>query len=364
MVMLGLGPVAPVAEGSAGALVGAANVSPAQGAYSGFTSQPGSGDQITFRLLGPIVASETVLWRAKCRSGESLVSGTGVEEIRETDGAWHDAGTYVGRLSRDEYRANAPVTGRFRVVEDTGRFTSAISASGVERVTATLYRHGRQIDSCATGPVRWTAGNTSAIGGPSPLSVPASATIGGFTYAQWLTKEWQWAIATLHSHHTKAPSHLSCVTTGQHGPVWFADTDYYELYVAGRRIVLTCHIPQGQYVLLPAPSYECSTVERPPYHATTDAGLLRCAHVRQAESLLLDGQVVTPSGFPVNTGVFTFTMPAEHNFLDVPGKTQGRGAASGLPIILGPLPAGVHTIIQTFHYGGPAFVSTLRLIVS
>jgi hypothetical protein len=363
-VMLGLGPVAPVAVASDGALVGAANVSLAQGVYSGFTSQPGYDDQVRFRLLGPVVAGETVLWQAKCRSGKSLVEGTRIREIYESRGRWNEATTYVGRLLRGAYPTSLPVTGRFRVVENTGRFTSAISASGVERVTATLYRQGRQIDSCATGPVRWTAGNTSAIGSPSPLTVPASATIGGLTYAQWVTKEWQWAIATLHSHHSSAPRTSSCVTTGQQGPVWFPWIDDYDLG-STKPVTVTCHVPQGHYVLLSSPSYECSTAERPPYHATTDAGLLRCAHVRSANSLLLDDQIVTPAGFPVSTGVFTFTMPSEHNFLDVPGKSHGRGAAYGRPIILGPLPAGSHTIIQTFNYGRyPAYVSTLRLLVS
>jgi hypothetical protein len=250
-----------------------------------------------------------------------------------------------------------------RVLVDSGRFTSVISATGVERVTATLYQHGRRIDSCATGPVNWTAGNTSAGGSASPLIVPSSATIGGLSYAQWETQWWQWSIARLHSHDSRAPRMSVCATTAQHGPVWFLGSDYYALGWNALGTV-TCPIPAGQYVLIEGGN-ECSTVEPPPFHASTDAGLLRCAHVASQNSLLFDGQLLSLSGFPVSTGVFAFTMPASHNFLGVPGKTHGRAAAYGREIILGPLTAGVHTIIAARRYdGGPAFVTTTRLIVS
>lgn len=291
------------------------------------------------------------------------MDGTLEPELRVIYGAWRDNGrSYVARLLRGAYPMRGPVIGHFRVFTNTGRFDSVISATGVERVTATLYRHGRRIDSCATGPVHWTAGNTSAVGSSSPLIVPANATIDGLNYAQWETKWWQWSIAHLNSHDSRAPRMSACVTTGQHGPVWFPDVDSYDLdWNAGGTV--TCHVPAGQYVLL-GPSYECSTVERPPFHASTDAGLLRCAHVASANSLVFDGQLLSPSGFPESTAVFPFTMPARHNYLEVPGVTHGRGAAYGRPIILGPLPAGVDTIIGAHHYRGPTFVGTLRLIVS
>jgi hypothetical protein len=257
------------------------------------------------------------------------------------------------------------VIGRVRVLAGTGRFTSAISASGFDRLTATLYQHGRRIDSCATGNVSWTAGNTSATGSPSPLIVPAAATIGGLSYGRWEAKDWQWEIANLRSQHSTAPSTSACVTTGQQAPVWFLGSDRYDF---GLRGVVTCHIPVGQYVFLGGPGIECSTVERPPFHATTDAGLLRCSHGPSARvsgnSLLFDGQLLSPSGFPTSTGVFPFTMRASHNLLEVPGVTHGRSAAYGQPIMLGPLPAGIHTITEVFRYGGPADVSTLQLIVS
>jgi putative transposase len=341
-----------------------AAVSPAQGRYSGFTSQAGDWSEISFRVSGSSLRDYTVLWRATCRSGRSLLSGTITTGLRVIAGAWKArTGTYVLRLARGAYRAKGTVTGSFRVLANSGRFTSLISATGIERVTGTLYQHGLQIDSCATGPVSWTAGNTSAHGSSSPLIVPEDATISGFTYAQWSTDAWQWSIANLHSHRSKAPQMSTCVTNGQQGPVWFPESDRYDLDLADRALV-TCHLPRGQYVFLTAPSYECSTVERPPFYATSDAGLIRCAHVASASTLLFDGRLLSPSGFPISTGVFPFTMPASTNLLEVPGVTSGRGAAYGRPMMLGPLPAGVHTITEAFRYRGPAFVGTVRLIVS
>lgn len=283
--------------------------------------------------------------------------------MRVTAGTWSDnGGKYVARLLRGGYPVSGAVIGHFRVLTNTGRFDSVISATGVERLTATLYEHGRRIDSCATGRINWTAGNTTAPGSPSPLIVSPNATIGGLTYAQWASTAWQWAIANVHSYHARAPRMSACVTTGQHGPVWFPLPDNYDLGFNALGNV-TCHFPVGQYVLL-GPGYECSTVERPPFHASTDAGLLRCAHVAQTDSLLFDGQLLGPSDFPTSTGVFPFTMPASHNYLEVPGVTHGRAAAYGQAIILGPLPAGIHMIIDAHRYRGPAFVATLRLIVS
>ncbi len=333
------------------AAASAAAVSPAQGTFSGFTSQAGNGLSIRFRVSGSSLRDYTVWWRATCRSGRSLFDGTSTTRVSVIAGGWEEprVETYIVRLPRDAYRATGTVIAHFRVLADAGRFTSPISATGVERLTATLYQSGRELDSCATGPVTWAAGSTSAKGGSSPLIVPANATIAGLTYAQWETKDWQWAIANLHSHHTKAPQTSACVTTGQQGPVWFPETDRYDLSIGG---TITCHIPAGQYVFLHGPSIECSTVERPPFHATTDAGLLRCARITSANSLLFDGQLFSPSGFPARSGVFPFTMPTSHNLLEVPGVTHGRSAASGRSIILGPLPAGNHTVIETYSYKG------------
>ncbi len=366
IALLGLCGVVAVGVATATAIprVGAAGVSPAQGVFSGFTSQSGNGDEIRFRVSGSSLRNETLSWQARCRSGRTLLSGTLEPELPLTGGGWRDsAGRYVARLLRGSYPVRGGVIGHFRVSENSGRFMSVISAAGVERVTATLYKHGRRIDSCSTGPVSWTAGNASATGSASPLIVAPDATIGGLTYAQWETKAWQWSIANLHSHYARAPRTSACVTAGQQGPVWFPEVDYYDLDFAHLGTV-TCHVPSGQYVFLLGASVECSTVERPPFHASSDAGLLRCSHVTSASSVLFDGQLLSPSGFPVSTGVFSFTMPASNNYLQVPGKTHGRGAAFGLPIMLGPLAPGIHTIINARHYRGPALVGTLRLIVS
>ena len=341
--------------------VSTGTVTPDQGSFGGTTSQPGSWPRVRFRVSGSGVRNDTVWWVANCRSGKSLMSATAFAPVPIVAGGWSaSGGSYVFSPGRRNYPSTGPVVGHFRVIENTGQFTSPISATGVWRLSAVIYRHGKRIDSCATGIVRWVAG-TLASGAPSPLIVPAGGHVGGFTYAQWEAKAWQRDIAHLRSHHALAPSTLPCVTNGQHGPVWFLSGDLYDF---GRTFTETCTVPAGRYVFIDYPSVECST---PPFHAKTNAGLLRCARSFRpgASSLAFDGQVLSPSGVVVATAVFGFSMPAKHNWLEVPGKTGGHAAAAGQGLMLGPLTPGVHTLVRVYQYPGALIrVVTYRLNVS
>ena len=138
--LLGFSGVAPVGRATAIPSVPAVGMPPAHGIFSGFTSQSGNGNQISFRLSGSSLRGETVLWQARCRSGRSLLSATIQPKVRVTAGTWSDnGGKYVGRLLRGAYPVSGAVIGHFRVLTNTGRFDSVISATGVERLTATLY---------------------------------------------------------------------------------------------------------------------------------------------------------------------------------------------------------------------------------
>lgn len=334
---------------------------PDQGSFGGGTSQAGG---ISFRVSGSNQRNEIIGWRARCRSGKDLTGATRLSGERISGGGWlAPPAAYVFSPARSNYGSNGPVVGHFRVIENNGQFTTPISATGVWRLSAVLYQQGRKIDSCATGIVRWAAG-TIASGSPSSLIVSASGQVGGLTYAQWQASAWQWDIKYLRSHHSPAPSTAGCVSNGQQGPVWFLGADRYDF---GNTLTETCNVLAGRYVLFEFPSHDCSTVERPPFHGTTDAELLRCARSFKAGagSLAFDGQVLSPSGFVVSTAVFPITMPAKHNLLEVPGATAGRAAVYGQVIMLGPLMPGVHTLVRVAQFpGGPIFLRTYRLTVT
>ena len=203
-----------------------------------------------------------------------------------------------------------------------------------------------------------------AAGASAGVTVPRNAVIGRHTYAQWEAKAWQWEIANVRYYSSPAPSVPRCTTAGQHGPVWFLHGDNYTR--AGDAITRVCDVPAGRYLFIDAPSFECSTVEAPPYHATTNAGLLRCARSfgTVSSSLSLDGERIAPSGFVVATAVFRFTMPPRNNYLQVPGATHGRAAAYGQALMLRPLTKGSHTLVRVASYpGGPTLRSTYDLTV-
>jgi hypothetical protein len=176
-------------------------------------------------------------------------------------------------------------------------------------------------------------------------------------------KAWQWDLANLRVRSGFAPVTVPCVTRGQNGPVWFLGEDGYLSSVS---LTQTCAVPDGRYVFLNLPSHDCSTVERAPFHASTGAGLLACAQSFGAptSSLAVDGKVISPAGFELTTPVFSFTMPALQNWLEVPGKTADRAAVAGQGIMLGPLTPGTHTIVRVWQDPrAPIWVRTYRLTV-
>lgn len=171
-------------------------------------------------MSGTRLRGDVVYWHAACRTGKTLTDGTRFRSLPIVNGGWVSRPTsYVYRLTRrNGYPATGPVEVRTRVIENVGQFTDPISATGVFRLSAALYRHRTEIDSCMTGAVKWEAG-TIAFGVPSPLIVPSNSQVGGSTYAQWEAKAWEWDLSNLRSHHSLAPSTVACVTTGQRPPV-------------------------------------------------------------------------------------------------------------------------------------------------
>lgn len=228
---------------------------------------------------------------------------------------------------------------------------------GIGRVVPAGWAVSLVLVLAAVGSAPATARDPSAV-------VPAGAVIGSHTYAQWEARAWEWEIANLRFYASAVPRTRRCTTSGQTGLVWFLGGDNYE--AEGDGITRTCDVPAGRYIFIADPSAECSTVEPPPFHATTTAGLESCARSfgPVSSTLTLDGKRLAWSGFTVATSVFRFTMPARNNYLLVPGATSGRGAAYGDPVMLRPLSAGAHTLVRTESSPhGPTLRSTYDLTV-
>ena len=185
-------------------------------------------------------------------------------------------------------------------------------------------------------------GSADAAPQSGPL-VPRGGSVAGRGYGQWVAADWQWRL----SQPNTTPNKTSCITAGQRGPVWFLGGSG----VKSRVITRTCSIPTGRYLMLDSPSIECSTVEAPPFHAMTDAGLMRCAKAywqrhQGTETVTLDGVRLQPPGYLGGTAAFAFKMPGHNNLLGVPGRTHGLAAVYGAASMLQPLSAGSHTLIQ------------------
>jgi hypothetical protein len=198
--------------------------------------------------------------------------------------------------------------------------------------------------------------------------VPKGQRIAGRTYGQWAAAWERWRLSLSLDH--AAASALACATAHQSGAVWFLGGDGG----ASAESVRYCTIPAGRYLMVGVPTAECSTVEKLPFHATTNAGLQACARrfwiktlgngLLAPDHLEVDGVTLTPPGFVVASPAFAFTMPRSDNFLQVSGHTHGRSAVYGEVAILRPLAAGTHTVIVPFDLLNPSQpTGTYRLTV-
>jgi hypothetical protein len=187
---------------------------------------------------------------------------------------------------------------------------------------------------------------TVGVGGSAATAQPtrrfaARKVISARHGARLMVAAWRWRLSLPNVTSNKT----SCFTKAQRGPVWFLGGSE-----TGRVITRTCAIPAGRYIMLYSPSVDCSTLERPPFHATSDAGLQRCAkHYWQRhpgrENLTVDGVSIRPAGYIIATPAFSFTIPRENNWLGVRGHAHGRAAVYGAISILR-LSRGTHTLVQ------------------
>jgi hypothetical protein len=232
--------------------------------------------------------------------------------------------------------------------------SSAMIGDGYDRALRMIRSWIRLIMLGFTLTVVIGLGVSGAAAQATPL-VPGGGLVAGRGYGQWVIAAWQWRV----SQPDVTPARSSCFTAAQHGPVWFLGGSDFK----GSAITRMCTIPAGRYIMLDVPSVECSTVERPPFYARTDSGLVRCARTwwkkhAGEETLTLDGTTLEPPGYLGGTSAFSFTFPARNNYLHVRGHTDARGAIYGAATILRPLSPGPHTLVQVEAFAKTSYYVT------
>jgi hypothetical protein len=61
---------------------------------------------------------------------------------------------------------------------------------------------------------------------------------------------------------------------------------------------------------------------------------------------------LNPAAVQTASGAFSFKMPSYNNYLNLPGRTNGRMAVYGDGTILRPLSPGTHTLVQLERFAG------------
>jgi hypothetical protein len=109
----------------------------------------------------------------------------------------------------------------------------------------------------------------------------------------------------------------------------------------------TCTVDVGTEIFVAALSVECSTVEEPPFYGGNEAELRQCVRdldVLQGDlTVTVDGELVPLT--PVESPLLRLDLP-EDDLLGVPAQ-QALSVASGLVVLLQPLPPGTHEIVTT-----------------
>jgi hypothetical protein len=129
-------------------LAPSSSVSPRQGAFVGNAPQGPSRFQISFTVSGSAVRNSDIAWQAQCKSGK--------EWDDHALSAYSPVSGWTG--AQDYVTANLKgITEHVHVIADSGHFTSPTQAAGVFSLSVVLDEIGRQIDTCKTGTIHWTA---------------------------------------------------------------------------------------------------------------------------------------------------------------------------------------------------------------
>lgn len=124
------------------------SVTPRQRTFVGSAARGPSRFRISFSVSSSAIRNSDIAWQAQCRSGREWDDNALSAYIPVS--GWTGADDYV--------TANANgITEHVHVIADTGHFTSSTRAAGVFSLSVVLDENGRQIDTCETGTIHWTA---------------------------------------------------------------------------------------------------------------------------------------------------------------------------------------------------------------
>jgi hypothetical protein len=190
---------------------------------------------------------------------------------------------------------------------------------------------------------------TVAKGATPGIVVGPHGTVAGEGYGQWLRNSFQRTVS-------EPPGASVCQAEHVNGTLVAMLLGGYSGKPERHSCRLRAHTPiyvNGLFV-------ECSTADKPPFHASTASQLKTCArrNFQGAPDLgaTIDGRAVGNYRALISASpVYTITLP-KHNILGSTKRT-GRSAAYGEGLLLRELPAGSHTIQITgnvaaagFHY--------------
>jgi hypothetical protein len=186
---------------------------------------------------------------------------------------------------------------------------------------------------------------------------PTGSPVAGRSDRRWEVAWVRWRLSLpIHAAHTER----TCITAGERAAarVWFLDGDGLQPDAVTR----TCSVPAGRYLMF-GPWTVCSNVGPRRVPARRLVGCARRLWRRFVLGLdvTVDGAALKPAGHDVTTWRFRFRMPAHANVLDVPGATRGRAAVRARVVLLAPLVAGAHTIVERERDRGLTLETTWRI---
>lgn len=190
-----------------------------------------------------------------------------------------------------------------------------------------------------------------------PNVVAPEESVLGMTYGDWSAAWWQYVLSiNKASNPVWDTAGFNCGVGQSAGPVFFlvgAATD--------AEITRSCTIPAGKVLVIPIINVECSTVESAPFLGSNGQELRTCAAAfvdgvgKNTLKVTIDYKSVRDvHEFRVQSPVFNFVMPADDNYLDLPGVTSGASLSDGYWLILKPLSPGHHVIhLEGAYVSGP-----------
>jgi hypothetical protein len=180
----------------------------------------------------------------------------------------------------------------------------------------------------------------------------------GLTYAQWLTKWWQWSLAF--PVNADPENNTADFSANQSGPVWFLPAP-----LGGGTATRTGTVPEGLALFVPVLTFEADNTDCP---TNTDYTVAQLAAEAQGgwnfvteTSCTVDGVAVTGMQDPTNsnylvlTPPFSYTLASHDNVLaNYPGfveetffpngTTVYPTVAEGVYVMIYPLSVGHHTV--------------------